>query len=192
MNLTSYAGLAVLLINTAIRADGEPDPLGATDSFSALVADYPHLAGPVTRYDLDAFRLLRGELADVFASAVTGDESAALHRLNSLLIQYPIHPVLVSHDDQRCHLHLAEVGSVADRYAAGAIIGLAAFISQFGMSRLGICGIASCHRVFVDASNNRSRHYCAHHCAARGNVTAIRAAERPASDRSAAPAASSA
>ena len=190
MHLTSYTGLAVCLINTAIRADGEPDPLGSADAFSALVVGYPHLAGPVTRQDLDTFRLLRAELADVFASAATGDERAAMDRLNALLIQYPIHPVLVSHEDQRWHVHLAEVGSVADRYAAGAIIGLAMFAAQFGVGSLRICSIVSCHRVLIDASSNRSRRYCAEHGAARANVRAIRTPGRARSGRSAAPAAS--
>jgi len=191
VNLTAYAGLAVRLINTAIWADGEADPLGATDSFRALVADYANLAGKVTRQDLDTVRALRAELAGVFTSAATGDESAAMARLNALLIQHPVHPVLVSHDDdERWHLHLADVGSVADRYAAGAIAGLTMFAAQFGASRLEICAIVSCHRVFIDSSTNRSRRYCAEHCAARANVRAIRTPERAAGSRSAAPAAS--
>ncbi|MGO8977855.1 MAG: CGNR zinc finger domain-containing protein [Streptosporangiaceae bacterium] len=190
MNLTSYAGLAVCLVNTAIRADGEADPLGSADCFRALVADHPSLAGMVTRQDLDSLRLLRAELAAVFASALAGDEGAAMARLNALLIQHPVHPVLVSHDDERWHLHLAEVGSVADRYAAGAITGLAMFAAQYGTSRLEICAIVSCDRVFIDSSPNRSRRYCAEHCAARANVRAIRTPERAPGNRSAAPAAS--
>jgi predicted RNA-binding Zn ribbon-like protein len=189
VNLTSYAELAVRLVNTADQADDEPDPLGATDAFGVLVDDHPHLARTVTRHDLDALRALRDELADVFVATATGHDSDAIARLNGLLARSPIQPELVSHDDQQWHVHLADAGSVADRYAAGAIIGLTLVVSQLGLSRLGVCSIASCERVFIDASPNRSRRYCAEHSAARTNVTTIRAQARPGDDH-AAPAAS--
>jgi predicted RNA-binding Zn ribbon-like protein len=185
VNLTSYAELAVRLVNTAYRANDDPDPLGAIDSFSVLVDDRPHLAAAITLFDLDALRALRGELADVFIATATGRGDDAVARLNDLLARSPIQPELVSHDDERWHLHLADAGSVADRYAAGAVIGLTLVVSQFGLSRLGVCSIASCQRVFIDASPNRSRRYCTEHCAARTNVTTIRGQGRPEGGRAA-------
>jgi predicted RNA-binding Zn ribbon-like protein len=174
VNLTSYADLAVRLVNTAARADDEPDRLGTPEMFRALVAEHPFRAGPpVTRHGLESLRLLRAELAAIFAAAAGGTPQAAAERLNALLIQHPIHPELTSHDGGHWHVHLAATGSAADRYAAGAVIGLALFVSQFGMKRLGVCAIASCSRVFLDASTNRSRRYCAEHSAVRTNVTAI-------------------
>jgi predicted RNA-binding Zn ribbon-like protein len=178
VNLTSYAELAVRLVNTNIRADDDHDLLAGPEAFRLLVADRPHLAGPVTRYDLDALRLLRAELGRIFAAAAEGADAAAVERLNALLIQHPVQPVITSHDSGRWHVHLSETGSVADRYAAGAAIGLALLVSQLGVSRLGICAIASCPGVFIDASTNRSRRYCADHCTTRTNVTAIRAGPR--------------
>ena len=112
--------------------------------------------------------------------------AAAADHLNALLAQHPVHPVLVRHDGPPWHLHLADSGSVADRYAAAAVIGLAAVVAQFGANRLGICAIASCHRVFIDASTNRSRRYCSDHCATRATVTASGPAARPATGYSAA------
>lgn len=179
MNLTSYAELAVRLVNTAFQANGDPDPLGATDAFRMLIGDHAHLSGAVTPGDLDAMRALRGELAPVFTAAATGRDHDAIERLNALLVRFSIQPVLVSHDDQRWHVHLAQSGSVSDRYAAGAVIGLTLMVSQFGLSRLGICSIAACQRVFMDGSPNRSRRYCPEHCATRANVTTIRAEGRP-------------
>jgi predicted RNA-binding Zn ribbon-like protein len=176
VNLTSYAELAVRLVNTAFRANSDPDPLGTTHAFSMLFSDQPHLSGPVTPVDLDALRLLRGELSAVFTEAVTGRDREAIARLNALLIRTPIQPEIVSHDDQRWHVHLVKAGSVADRYAASAVIGLTLTVSQFGLGRLGACSIAACQRVFIDGSPNRSRRYCAEHSASRGNVTTIRAA----------------
>ena len=179
MNLTSYAELAVRLVNTAYQANDVPDPLGTTDGFGVLVNDRPHLARAVTSFDLDALRALRAEFSQVFAAVATGREREAVERLNALLARSPIQPELVSHDDQSWHVHLADAGSAADRYAAGAVIGLTLVVSQYGINRLGVCSIASCQRVFIDASPNRSRRYCAEHGATRANVTTIRAQARP-------------
>ena len=180
MNLTSYAELAVRLVNTAFQANSVPDPLGTTDAFGMLVSDHPHLFGPVTPFDLDALRVLRTELTAVFTATATGRDREAVDRLNALLVRTPIQPELVSHDEQRWHVHLAQAGSVSDRYAAGAVIGLALAVSPFGLARLGTCSIAACEQVFIDSSPGRSRRYCAEHSASRGNVTTIRAQARPA------------
>jgi predicted RNA-binding Zn ribbon-like protein len=175
VNLTSYAELAVRLVNTAFRANSAPDPLGAPDAFGVLVNDHPQLSGTLTHVDLEALRHLRAELGEIFTAAATGREQEAARRLNALLVRCPIQPELVSHDDQRWHVHLASAGSVGDRYAASAVIGLTLMVSQLGFSRLGTCSIASCRRVFIDASPGRSRRYCAEHGAARANVAALRA-----------------
>src|SRR5258708_15333318 len=175
VDLTSYAELAVRLVNTAV-ADGssDADQLGTTDAFRAFVADDAHLSGPCTHHDLDALRILRGELTAIFAAAAERDHAAAAERLNALLVQYPARPTLVHHDRSRWHLHLDESGSVADRYGAAAVVGLAMIVSQFGLKHLGICAITTCHSVFVDASPGRSSRYCADHCANKANVTAFR------------------
>ncbi|HTP16910.1 MAG TPA: CGNR zinc finger domain-containing protein [Streptosporangiaceae bacterium] len=186
----SYADLAVRLVNTAARADDEPDQLGTAESFRVLAADFASLAGPVTRYDLEALRQLRAELSVIFAAAAGGSQRAAADRLNALLIQHPVHPELVRHDNERWHVHLAGTGSVTGRYAAGAVFGLTLFVAQFGADRLGMCAIASCSRVFLDSSTNRSRRYCGEHGAARANVTAIEPGRRAGTDGPAAHAAS--
>ncbi len=89
-----------------------------------------------------------------------GDGQRAVGVLNALLMVHPVHPVLVQHDDQPWHVHLSESGSVTDRYAAAAVIGLSLLVSGLGIERLGICAIASCDRVFIDGSKNKSRRYC--------------------------------
>ncbi|MGH3275533.1 MAG: CGNR zinc finger domain-containing protein [Streptosporangiaceae bacterium] len=178
MNLTSYAEMAVRLVNSAQQAGDDRDPLGAISAFRALISDQPRLARAVTALDLDALRAIRAELSAVFAAAAAGRDSVAIAQLNALLARSPVQPELVSHDDQGWHLHLAEHGSAADQYQARAVAGLTLAVSQHGLSRLGTCSIASCHRVFIDASSNRSRRYCPEHGAARGNVTTIRAQAR--------------
>lgn len=171
MNLSTYAELAVRLANTAVQADGEPDPLSSTATCAKTFSDC--ITVPVSRRDLAVLLYVRGEFAAIFTSAASGNYQAAIDRLNSLLVQFPIQPELVSHDDQRWHVHLADHGSAADRFAAGSVIGVALTVSLYGVSRLGICAIASCPRVFIDASPNKSRRYCAEH-AARGNVSTLR------------------
>ena len=178
MDLTSYAELAVRLVNSAECGEGHDDSLSDPDALRALVADRSHLHGQISHNDVTALRQLRVELTGVFMAAAEGDELAAAERLNALLIRHPVHPVISAHDNQHLHLHLSDSGSVADRYAAGAIFGLATIVAQFGADRLGICTLAACHDVFIDASTNPSRRYCSDHCASRANVTAFRARQQ--------------
>ncbi len=172
MNLSSYTALAVRLANTAAHASGEPDPLGSPSACACALGDW--LAGPVTRRDLDVLRHVRTEFNAIFQAAAAGDDQAAMDRLNALLIQFPIQPEMTNHGQQRWHVHLASQGSVGDRYAASAVIGVSVTVSGLGVSRLGVCAIASCPRVFIDASPGKSRRYCAEHAAARGNVSNLR------------------
>jgi predicted RNA-binding Zn ribbon-like protein len=172
VNLSSYAELAVRLANTAVQAPGEPDPLGSAAACANALGDY--LTGPVTRRDLAVLQHLRDEFNAIFTAAARGAGQDAMARMNALLMQFPIQPELVSHDDQRWHVHLAPHGSVSDRFAAGAVIGVALAVSVVGVSRLGVCAIASCPRVFLDSSPGKSRRYCTEHTAAKGNVSALR------------------
>jgi Putative stress-induced transcription regulator/CGNR zinc finger len=173
VNLSSYADLAVRLANTAVLAAGVPDPLGSPAACTSALGDC--LDGPVTRRDVDVLRHVRSEFQAIFRAAATGDDERAMDRLNALLIQFPIQPEMTNHDDGgRWHVHLASQGSIGDRFAAAAIISIALTVSVVGVSRLGICAIASCGQVFIDASRGKSRRYCAEHVAARGNVSTLR------------------
>jgi predicted RNA-binding Zn ribbon-like protein len=178
VNLASFAELAVRLVNSAVSdGDADPshaDPLRSEQAFREFVADRPFLAGPVTGHDLDHLRLLRTELAEVFGCAVEGAGQQVADRLNALMMVHPVYPVLVNHDGEPWHIHLSGTGSVTDRYAAAAASSLALLVNQLGAERLGICSIASCDRVFIDGSSNKSRQYCGHHSASRGNVTSLR------------------
>jgi predicted RNA-binding Zn ribbon-like protein len=165
--------LAVHLVNTAPDVGTEPDWLDSAESFRAFAAAHPLLAGPCTHHDLDTLRLLRDELTAIFLAATERDNTAAANRINALLVQYPIHPTLVRHGRGRWHMHLDESGSVADRYAAGAVTGLAAIVSQFGLTHLGICAVPGCRSAFADSSRGRSLRHCADHSVTKTNVTAL-------------------
>lgn len=167
MDLASYAELAVQLVNTSTP---EEDRLGDLDALRALLTLGPHLSGRVGWPDLEAMLELRADLRSIFESVAAGDENDAAERLNSLLIQHPVHPQVSGHDGQRWHLHITESGSVPDRYAAGAAMGLAVYISAEGLDRLAICASGPCRNVFIDTSSNRSRRYCSDLCAGRAEV----------------------
>lgn len=186
MDLASYAELAVRLVNTDHPRHPDRDQLRDLEALRALVADRPHLNVRVTRNDLDALLSLRAELRKIFASA-QDDGIEAVEMLNALLIQHPIHPQISGHDGQRWHLHLTESGSVADKYAAGAVMGLAVLATEVGVDRLGLCQATSCTDAFLDTTTNRSRRYCSERCASRSNVAAYRARRQHGSDTGAAP-----
>lgn len=161
MDLASYADLVVELVNTQDPAE---DSLHDLDTLRELLTIRPHLLGRVTARDLGLMRELRDDLRTIFAAAVAGDEEHAAEVLNSLLIQHPVHPQLSNHDDLRWHVHMTEGGSVPDRYAAGAAIGLAVLISERGWDKLGICDRPGCGNVYFDSIADTPRHYCSDRC----------------------------
>ena len=175
MDFISYAELAVRLVNTDCPDHGHRDGLVSVDGYRAFTAGLPQLNSGVIPGDLDALRQLKAELRLIFTAAGGGKGDEVAQRLNALLIRYPFHPEIAQHDGQSWHLHLAENGSAADRYAARAVVGLAGIVTQMGPERLGPCADAACQGVFIDASTNRSRRFCSDRCAAkvRANVTAF-------------------
>ncbi|WP_433327264.1 CGNR zinc finger domain-containing protein [Spirillospora sp. CA-294931] len=180
MDLASYADLALELVNTQNPPE---DALRDLEGLQALLAHRPHLGGRIAHRDLDAMRELRAQIREIFVAADAGSGEQAVDRLNSLLIQHPIHPLVSDHDGE-WHLHLNEAGSIPDRYAARAAMGLAVQISERGVDRLGVCRAPGCERVFFDATANKSRSYCSDACAGRPSVAA---AVHPPRDRVTAP-----
>jgi len=180
MDLPSYAELAVRLVNTAGAGGEDGDRLANLAGLGDLVAGREHLNTGLTRNDLDAMRGLRTELRAFFVDCAQGHGEDAAARLNTLLIQHPVHPQLSGHDGQPWHVHYTESGSVADKYAAGAVMGLAVRLTDVGIDRFGVCLAAGCQGVFIDtnpkAPRNPSstRYFCSERCAERANVTAFR------------------
>jgi predicted RNA-binding Zn ribbon-like protein len=173
VDFTSYAELAVRLVNTGACGDGRDDALATTEAYRAFTTDRAYLSTPVTPGDLDALRQLRTELRLIFAACAGGQHEEAVARLNTLLTRHPIHPEIARHDNQPWHLHHAESGSVADKYAAGAVLGLTSVVTERGTGRLRTCEGASCQNVFVDLTASGSQGYC-DCCAAKARVTALR------------------
>jgi predicted RNA-binding Zn ribbon-like protein len=178
VDLASYAELAVRLVNTASLGHDGGDLLASVDGLRSLVSDREHLNHGITRSDLDALRMVRDEFRAFFVACSQDRGTAAAERLNDLLIQFPVHPQLSGHDGQPWHVHYTESGSMSDKYAAGAAMGLAVRLAELGLERFGVCQAAPCTGVFVDTSANRSRRYCSDRCASRANVVAYRARKR--------------
>jgi predicted RNA-binding Zn ribbon-like protein len=178
VDLNSYAELAVRLVNTGGGGGEDGDRLVNLDGLRGLVADREHLSTGMTRNDLDALRGLRSEFRDFFVACADGDGDDAAARLNALLIQHPVHPLLSGHDGQSWHVHYTESGSMADRYAAGAVMGLAVRLTDLGIGRFGVCQAAGCRGVFIDVSSSNTRRYCSDRCMNRANVSAFRARKR--------------
>ena len=174
MDLNSYADLAVRLANSASQGGRGDDGLATVETYRALVADRPHLAGKVTSGDLEALRLLRDELRLIFTAAERCDGAQVAERLNALLTQHPIHQQIVSHDGQHWHIHLVESGSAADRHAAGAIAGLTGLITESGTERLGVCAAAGCEQVLVAARPSAEKRYCSEQCKPKASVRSLR------------------
>jgi len=170
VDLSSYAELAVRLVNTSSLGHEGGDLLSSLDGLRALVADREHLNHGITRADLEALRRLRDEFRAVFVACSQGDGAGAAARLNELLIQYPVHPVLSGHDGQAWHVHYTESGSMSDKYAAGAAMGLAVRLADLGLDRFGVCQAAPCQGVFIDTSPDRTRRYCSERCARRAEA----------------------
>ncbi|WP_210154674.1 CGNR zinc finger domain-containing protein [Microbispora oryzae] len=173
MDLTSYAELAVLLVNLGDEGRNIDVLRGLLDETGRTEA-----AARLTRRDLDALSELREELTGVFEAASAGDEAEVVERLNGLLVRHPVHPQISGHDGQPWHLHLTEGGRVADTLAVGSVMGLASVVTGLGADRLGMCQATPCRNAYLDTSSNRSRRYCSERCASRANVAAYRARRR--------------
>src|ERR1700754_349230 len=139
VDLSSYAELSVRLVNTASLGHEGGDLLASMDGLRTLVADREHLKHGIARADLDALRMLRGEFRGFFVACSQGNGADAAERLNELLIQYPVHPQLSGHDGQPWHVHYTESGSMSDKYAAGAAMGLAVRLAELGPQPVGVC-----------------------------------------------------
>jgi predicted RNA-binding Zn ribbon-like protein len=171
MDLASYAELAVRLVNTDSLGHEGGDQIATLDGLRALVADRQHLNHGVTRRDLEELRGLREEFRGFFIACAATNGAMAADLLNSLMIQHSVHPQLSGHDGQPWHVHDTESGSMADKYAAGAAMGLAVRLSELGVQRFGTCQAPPCTGVFIDSSDDATRRYCSDRCAERAAAT---------------------
>ncbi|MFF7456009.1 CGNR zinc finger domain-containing protein [Kitasatospora sp. NPDC008115] len=184
MELASYADLAVRLVNTEEPERGT-DSLTSVDAVRGLFTDSARARDLADESDLPRLRAVRTRLRGVFEAAAEGEEVRSVDLLNSLLMEFPVSPLVSGHDylDEagrpRWHLHLADNSPTATaHFSAVACMGLAVHLTELGADRLGICQAAPCRNAYLDTSTNRSRRYCSDRCATRANVAAYRARKR--------------
>ncbi|MFD8598753.1 CGNR zinc finger domain-containing protein [Kitasatospora sp. NPDC059646] len=195
MELASYADFAVRLVNSE-EPDRGTDSLGSVDAVRALFGAPSRASALADESDLPRLRAVRTRLRGVFEAAAEGEDVRAVDLLNSLMVEYPVSPLVSGHDDlddtgrPNWHLHLADnAPTAAANYAAVACMGLAIHLTALGVDRLGICQASPCRNAYLDTSTNRSRRYCSDRCATRANVAAYRARKRQEAQRALATAA---
>ncbi|MGK4582940.1 CGNR zinc finger domain-containing protein [Kitasatospora sp. HPMI-4] len=191
MELASYADYAVRLVNSEEPGRGT-DTLTSVDAVRALFGTPSRASALADESDLPRLRAVRVRLRGVFESAAEGDQVRAVDLLNSLLVEYPVSPLISGHDDLNpdgrplWHLHLADnAPTAAANFTAVACMGLAIHLTELGVDRLGLCQAAPCRNAYLDTSTNRSRRYCSDRCATRANVAAYRARKREEAQRAA-------
>ncbi|GAA3051302.1 CGNR zinc finger domain-containing protein [Kitasatospora albolonga] len=184
MELAAYANFAVRLVNSE-EPDRGTDSLTSVEAVRSLFGPSSQAARLADESDLPRLRAVRTRLRGVFEAAAEGDEVRGVDLLNSLLVEYPVSPLVSGHDylddagRPRWHLHLADnAPTAAANFTAVACMGLAIHLTELGADRLGICQAAPCRNSYLDTSTNRSRRYCSDRCATRANVAAYRARKR--------------
>lgn len=174
MHLDTYGEYALELANTWDPSLDHPERLPDVEALEQWLRDVIGIEREVDDHDLAVLKATREELRRVLTAA---DNHEAVTRLNRLMREYPIRPVISGHDDQDWHLHLAD-GASGGEIAAAAVFGLSVMLLDHGFDRRGVCAADDCEDVFVDTSRNRSRRYCSSTCSSRANVAAYRARRR--------------
>ena len=87
------------------------------------------------------------------------------------MIQHSVHPQLSGHDGQPWHVHYTESGSMADKYAAGAAMGLAVRLSELGVSASAPARRSAARECSSTPPRAATRRYCSDRCAERAAAT---------------------
>ena len=184
MNFSHYSEapirFAADLVNTGPLDRESFEDLETVADLRAFLADSGFLdvddPEALTEDDLEAFRRLRAQLADVFLAS---DERTAASSVNQILDECRSVPHLTDHDDAPLHLHYAAPEAApAQKAGAASAMGLALVLVEDGLKRFGVCASDDCIDVFVDTSKNSCRRFCSDKCANRTAVAAHRARER--------------
>jgi predicted RNA-binding Zn ribbon-like protein len=163
------AHLAADFVNTKGSYSGR-EYLGGVDEARAFLTEHGH-SPAVKKSDIPKLHALRDRLRAVFAAA---DEDDARRHINALLTDFPTRPSLAGYGERG--VTFAPAGSDAVSWiGANAAIGLAFFVAERGLGRLGICGASTCADAFVDESKNSTKHCCSAKCTRLENVRAFRA-----------------
>ena len=163
-----------LLAAVALGNSAEPpDTMTTSAQLDAYFAAHGYTGGR-TRDDaeLAAVRAMRAPLR----ALLTADRDEAVAQVNRILAERRALPQLLRHDGWDYHLHAIDGSApLADRIAVETAMAMVDVIRTDELSRLAVCGDATCDGLVLDLSRNRSRRYCSAACGNRLAVAAYRA-----------------
>jgi predicted RNA-binding Zn ribbon-like protein len=175
VNFTHYsedaAQLGADLVNTRGRPSGR-EYLGDAETLREFLVEHEMQVPPrITDADIEDVHRWRDRLTAVWE--IEGEGSKA-EILNQILREVDALPQLTDHDGS-WHVHyVCSDAPISHKIAGAAAMGLANVLSEYGVTRFGMCGAEDCLDVFVDTSRNKSRRYCGDTCSTRVNVAAYR------------------
>ena len=160
---------AVELANSGL----DPDTLTTPEALTDFVVRWAYTGRhDGTDAELAEVRAARAGLRALLTAE--GDDAGA--RVNAILAEAPAFPQLARHGVHDWHIHAVTPGeSLAQQILVETAMAMVDVIRADEMSRLGICGDATCEGVVLDLSRNRSRRFCSTACGNRNAVAAYRA-----------------
>ena len=170
--------LAVLLVNTIDLLEHPADRLETLDWFSRALhtIGHPALADSLSSQDLGRLRALR---VDVRRGFEAPSADLAMAALNPWLARDAARVQLVAGERvESVELAMAPDASGVEALEARLPWGLARFIAEHGVGRLGVCGSDPCRCVFIDRTRGGTRRYCCTYCNDRAAARAYRRRQR--------------
>ncbi|MFB9904013.1 CGNR zinc finger domain-containing protein [Allokutzneria oryzae] len=118
---------------------------------------------------------LASDLRAVIEALVGDDHDSAARTLNRLLVASHARPRLHRDGDEPWHLTFDPPDAdFVQRWTAGLAVSFAAVLGDDSAQRLGLCAAPRCDRVFIDASQARSKRFCGVACQNRVKAAAYR------------------
>jgi predicted RNA-binding Zn ribbon-like protein len=164
--------LAVELVNTYWVMTTPADRLTGTAVYQRILYDAGEggLAAQLFAANLAELRILRSDLAEVFAATTTQD---AVDRLDPLLADAAVTARLTVDDNNARWVYSSDRNGVSA--LSGRLLGaLATHIIRTGTQRMGVCQATPCNCVYIDRSRARTRRYCCDQCNDRAAASAYR------------------
>jgi len=165
--------LAVDLVNTEPAAEREErlGTLAAARAFMSARGRRLRLRAK----DVPRLHALRSALHEIFRAGASGD---VVERINALLATFPARPKLVVDGEHPAVAFEPESDDFVDWVATTAVVGLAFFIAQHGVDRIGTCIATDCDDAFYDGTKNKTKRFCSNDCAQAASLRAFRARRR--------------
>ncbi len=163
---------AVVLVNSA----EPPDTLTTVEELDDFYEGFGYTGRhDRTQAELDSLRAARPRLREL----LTAPRDEAVELVNAMLAEAPAVPRLVRHDEYDWHIHATDnERPLADRIIVETAMAMVDVIRTDEMSRLDVCGDATCNGVVLDLSRNRSKRFCSVACGNRNAVAAYRQRQR--------------